>query len=131
MQETEQTQRIRERGMTLAESHAAVDAKVLAAIAVTMKPLSDFTHDQIVATSGVNLSAVKWSLQRLAQRQVVVRAGYIQVDARRQREVYQYIPEHLAFLRTPAINDSDTRRIDLEEGSRKDSAETLVPVGAS
>lgn len=115
------------RGPTLKESQGDVDRRVLEHSERILKPLSDFTHDQIAASSGINVCAVKHSLMRLSKTGAILAAGYIVLSRGRRRNVWQLVPPQ---LRGQISEAPVGRRQELEPKRRRRRVQAAEPVSA-
>lgn len=122
--------------LSVGESQGRIDAIILSVIEDRLMPLCDFTHDNISDLADLNVSTVKFSLNRLADRGIVVRAGWINLRRERRREVWQYIPCELRGLYQAFDKDRHDLQLDQigslvtmhDATERKTITGTVMPV---
>jgi hypothetical protein len=77
-----------ERSMSARREPEDIDACVAAALAARA---GEFTHDELVADTGLNACAIKFSLERLQGRGVVRAMRRVQVRSQRFRTIWRVV----------------------------------------
>jgi hypothetical protein len=70
-----------------------IDQRVMSAIRANLKPLTEFTHNDLIPITNLNACALKHCLVRLAKKRLVAHVGEVKIRANRYIERWQFLAQ--------------------------------------